>query len=193
VRKRTYIAILFFLAFTVLQGAEEVQPQAQPETQQQPPAAPPAAEVSWSDEEADAGLIGTKQVIGMVEKVMVEPGELTLEARIDTGANTTSIGAEDLQILNEDGQEWALFSVEGKPIRAKVVRDVFIKQHGAPSQRRPVVMLKITLSNVTQAVEATLTDRSNFKYKVLIGVNFLRDHFIVDVSRKHMKDPVPNP
>ena len=183
-KKRTFLAILCFVALTALYGAETAG--------QQSPVIEPA-EMSWSDEEADAGEIGTKQVIGIVEKVFVEPGGLLLEGRIDTGANTTSIGAENLQIVNEDGQDWALFNVKGTPIRAKVVRFVKIKQHGAPSQRRAVVMLKVTISDVTQAVEVTLTDRSNFKYKILIGVNFLRDHFIVDVSRKFVKELVEMP
>jgi len=147
------------------------------------------AEISWSDDETDVSELGTKQIIGMVEKVLVEPGGIILDARIDTGANKTSLGAENLQIVKEDGQDWALFSVNGSAMRAKVLKYVRIKQHGAPSQRRPVVMLKVTLGNVAQVVPATLTDRSNFKYKVLIGVNFLKDHFIVDVSRKYVKEP----
>jgi len=157
------------------------------------PQPPQSVEVSWSDEEADAGEIGTKQVIGMVEKVFVEPGSLLLDARIDTGASKTSLGVEELQIVNEDGQDWALFSINNVPVRAKVVGFVRIKQHGAPSQRRPVVILKVTLGNVSQAVEATLTDRSNFTYGILIGVNFLRDRFVVDVSRKNTKPPVLAP
>jgi hypothetical protein len=150
-------------------------------------------EISWSDDDADLSEIGTKQVIGMVEKVLVEPGGMILDARVDTGANKTSLGAENLQIVKEDGQDWALFSVKGTPVRTKVVKYVRIKQHGAPSQRRPVVRIKVTLGNVTQIVPATLTDRSNFKYKVLVGVNFLKDHFIVDVSRKYVKEPVTAP
>lgn len=152
------------------------------------------AEIAWSDDESDNNEIGSKQVIGMVEKVRVEPGNLLLDARIDTGANTTSIDAQNLQVVNEDGQEWALFSVNGTDIRGKIVNYVKIKQHGAESQRRPVVMLRVTLGSVTQVVKATLTDRSNFKYKLLVGVNFLKDHFLVDVSRKYIKEePVPAP
>ena len=151
------------------------------------------AEIAWSDEESDPGEIGTKQVIGMVEKVHIEPGDFVLDARIDTGANTTSIGVKDLQIVNEDGQEWAIFTFNGANVRSKVVNFVRIKQHGAVSQRRVVIRVKITLGTVSQVVDATLTDRSNFSYKILIGVNFLRDHFIVDVSRKHVKALVPTP
>ena len=129
----------------------------------------------------------------MVEKVYIEPGKQTLDGRIDTGANSTSLDAPDLEVVNEDGQDWATFKINGKPVRSKVVNYVLIKQHGAASQRRPVIMLKVTLGNVTQAVPTTLTDRSNFKYKILIGVNFLKDHFIVDVSRKYVLIPVALP
>lgn len=152
------------------------------------------SEIAWSDDESENGELGSKQIIGMVEKVHIEPGNLVLDARIDTGANKTSLDAEELQIVKEDGQDWALFNISGAPVRSKVVNYVKIKQHGAASQRRPVIMLKVTLGNTSQVVKATLTDRSNFKYKLLIGVNFLQDHFIVDVSRKYSKEePVTAP
>jgi hypothetical protein len=159
------------------------------------PQVPPksGAEVAWGDEEADNNDLGSKQIIGMVEKVFIEPGGLTLDGRIDTGANSTSLGATGLEIVNEDGQDWALFTVKGVPMRSKIVKYVHIKQHGRPSQRRPVIMLNVTLGNVTQSVPTTLTDRSNFKYRILIGVNFLKDHFIVDVSRKYVLIPVVLP
>ena len=152
-----------------------------------------SAEVTWSDEDTDSNELGSKQIIGMVEKVFIEPGGQTIDGRIDTGANSTSLDAPGLEIVNEDGQDWATFTIKGVPVRSKVVNYVLIKQHGAESQRRPVIMLKVTLGNVTQAVPTTLTDRSNFKYKILIGVNFLKDHFIVDVSRKYVLIPVVVP
>jgi len=153
-----------------------------------------AKEITWSDEdESDNSGIGAKHIIGMVEKVLVDPGDLLLDARIDTGANKTSLDAQNLQIVNEDGQDWAMFSINGTAMRGRVVKYVRIKQHGTTSQRRPVIMLKVTLGSVTQNVNATLTDRSNFKYKMLVGVNFLKDHFIVDVSQKYLTKPVPSP
>jgi hypothetical protein len=152
-----------------------------------------APEVVWSDEDTENNELGSKQIIGMVEKVIVEPGNAKLDARIDTGANKTSMDAPKLQVVNEDGQDWALYTINGKQVRSKVVKYVRIKQHGAKSQRRPVIMLKITMGNVTQAVMTTLTDRSNFKYKILIGINYLKDRFIVDVSRKYVLKPVPAP
>jgi len=151
------------------------------------------APVAWADDESENNEIGSKQIIGMVETVYVQPGGLLLEARVDTGANTTSLDAEELELVNEDGQYWAVYKIDGVPVRSKVVKIVRIKQHGAESQRRPVVMVNVTLGGITQTVQATLSDRHNFKYKMLIGVNFLKDHYIVDVSRKNITKPEPLP
>ncbi len=131
----------------------------------------------------------SKQVIGKTEPVVLYPENILVEARIDTGANTTSLDAENLQIINEDGVDWAVFVLNGVLVKHKIVNFVLIKQHGSASMRRPVIKLKVTLGNVTQVVEVTLTDRSNFNYRMLIGVNFLYDHFVVDVSQNDITKP----
>ncbi len=130
-----------------------------------------------------------KQIIGINEHVHIYPGNLIINAKIDTGANTTSLGADDLEIVNEDGVNFAVFSLNGVVHKHKVLKFVRIKQHNAPSQRRPVIKLKLTLSDVTQSVNVTLTDRSNFKFKMIVGANFLYDYFIVDVSLKNTSTP----
>ena len=144
---------------------------------------------TFSIDEESTTNYKTKQMIGMSEPVSIYPGNIVLTARIDTGANTTSLGAEDLQVVNEDGVRWAHYSVNGQSLKHKIIKFVWIKQHNAASQRRPVIKLIVTLADVTQTVDVTLTDRSNFEYKMLIGVNFLYDHFIVDVSQKNITTP----
>lgn len=174
--------------FAALAGAAFTLAAAEPA----PSSSAPAKEIAWSDDESDTAELGSKQVIGMVERVHLVPGDFSVDARIDTGATKTSLDAQQLIITKEDGQDWAAFMVDGVAIKTKVVGYVRIKQHGAASQRRPVVKLKLTLANVSQVVKTTLTDRSNFKYRLLVGVNFLKDHFVVDVSRKYVKSkPAP--
>ncbi|SMP88106.1 Uncharacterized conserved protein [Epsilonproteobacteria bacterium SCGC AD-308-O04] len=131
----------------------------------------------------------SKQIIGKTEPVIIYPGNVLLEARIDTGANTTSLDAQNLQIINEDGVDWAIFSLNGELVKHKIIKFVRIKQHGSESLRRPVIKLKVTLGDITQVVKVTLTNRSNFKYRMLIGINFLYDHFVVDVSQNDITKP----
>lgn len=130
-----------------------------------------------------------KQIIGTSEHVRIYPGDFIIDAKIDTGANTTSLGADDLQIINEDGVDFAVFLLNGVLVKHKIIKFVKIKQHDAPSERRPVIKLKLTLGEITQSVNVTLTNRSNFKFKMIVGVNFLYDYFIVDVSQKNTSTP----
>jgi hypothetical protein len=127
-------------------------------------------------------LIGGKRVIGGVEAVRIIPGDFVLPARIDTGAKTSSLHAEELELFERDGKRW---------VEKKVVRMVRIKQQNVPSERRPVIKMRFIIGGVSQSIQVTLTDRSNFKYKVLVGRNFLHDVFIVDVGQKMTVQPMP--
>lgn len=131
----------------------------------------------------------SKPVIGAVEQVRIIPGNMIFDARIDTGATTTSLGVDELEIFNEDGQEWAEITIKDHKSKHKVVKFIFIKQHGKEPLKRPVIRLRLILGDVSEIVNVTLADRSNFKYKLLIGRNFLYERFVVDVSLKHTRTP----
>lgn len=126
-----------------------------------------------------------KIIIGRTENIHINPGNMIVPARIDTGATTTSLGIDDMQIINEDGTEWVEGKVNDSVVKFKVLKYIRIKRHGAKSIRRPVTRLKLTLGDVSETVNVTVADRSKFKYQLLIGRNYLYDHFIVDVSLKN--------
>ena len=65
------------------------------------PRLPEATEQPKNDNSSpDPGL----QTIGEREWALVEPGDIILEARIDTGAETSSIHAENIQLIEKDGK-----------------------------------------------------------------------------------------
>jgi len=130
-------------------------------------------------------------IVGAVELVHIESADIKLEARIDTGAETTSIHAEDIQLIEKDGRRYVRF-VLIDPARGERVqqelrlrRRVLIKQSYGPDERRYVVRMWLTLGNTRSRVDVNLSDRTNFQYPLLIGRNFLTDSLIVDVSRHH--------
>lgn len=139
----------------------------------------------------------TKHIIGAVENVRLVPPNIVLKARIDTGAKTTSIDARNITPFERDGKEWVRFDwYIGEMtynIERKVVKSILIKRHGDDSQRRYVVNMRIILGNVSQLINVNLNDRTEYKYPVLIGRNFLRDYFIVDVSKKFQLKPMVLP
>ena len=130
-------------------------------------------------------------VIGEIEKVIVMPGGLALNARIDTGATTSSIGVVDLEEYERDGKLWMKFNIvdpkTGKKhaFNVKQERGVLIKRHGVENVRRLVVKLRVILGKIDQVREFTLADRSNFQNPVLIGRNYLMDAAVVDVRLKN--------
>ena len=133
-----------------------------------------------------AGLI----IIGEVEKVTFKTKDLRLNARIDTGAETSSLGVVDQQPFERDGKKWLRFSVKD-PAKEKlifferpVVRIASIKRHGAENVERPVVKLKVMLGTIEMERKFTLADRSKYEFPVLIGRNVLNGKYLVDVNRK---------
>lgn len=130
-------------------------------------------------------------IIGELEMVKIEPSDLALEARVDTGAETSSIHAENIKLIERDEKRYVQFDLtdqEGNlhPVERRLKRRVLIKKHNKENERRFVVKLWVTLGNTRERIEFTLTDRDNFDYPVLLGRNFLTDIAIVDVSRKHL-------
>ncbi|MDQ1325061.1 MAG: hypothetical protein QG564_185 [Campylobacterota bacterium] len=143
-----------------------------------------------SDQDTDSHIDTAKAVIGAVEKVRVIPGNFVMKARIDTGASITSIGIDNVEIVNEDGEDWAIVTLDDVTVKHKVVKYIYVKRHGAKSHKRPVIKLRLTLGEKSKNVNVSLADRGNFQYQLLIGRNFLNDRFVVDVSLKNTISPV---
>ena len=130
----------------------------------------------------------------MVEKVLIgEPGSeagAEFEAKLDTGAATSSVDAIEISPEDRSGRKWLSFTVvrvDGQRIRLSgpLVRHVRIKRVGGATSERPVVRLQICLGSVSRSVDVSLADRIGFDYDVLIGRNFLNGYFMIDPVRDH--------
>ncbi|GAA5524999.1 hypothetical protein Maes01_01559 [Microbulbifer aestuariivivens] len=138
-----------------------------------------------------------KLVLGSVEVVAIEPAGLLLESLIDTGAPTSSLSVSELTPFERDGKEWVRFKVaagnDRGPVQNPVTLELPVKRYvrvarpGFGAQRRPVVMMSLTLGEVTHMVEVNLTDRSSLNYRLLVGRNYLKDAAVVDVSRRRVQ------
>lgn len=149
-------------------------------------------------------LIPKETFVGEIEPVIIKEkknGEtLRLLARIDTGAETSSLDATNIEVFERlfgsNTERWVRFTVkdpvnkEMVEIESKLVRTAKIKRHGTESERRHIVKLWTQLGKVDKYIEFSLTDRSNFKYPILIGRNFLSGEFVVDVSKKNITSPM---
>lgn len=167
--------------------------------QVQPPACPPVPETRacTATESQDLGSgerIDGKQVVGEVEKAyLVGPG-FVYDARIDSGATTSSMDARNIRRFERDGNQWVRFDIpvpgtetgEVTTIEREIARNARIIQSNVDDpERRPVVELQFRIGSKQQKAEFTLSDRSHLTYPMLIGRNILRDVMLIDVGREY--------
>lgn len=134
-------------------------------------------------------------VIGWLEKVAFPVwGIKRIVAKIDTGAKTSSIHAENI-VEREDGQiefDVVISQSERKKddklvhIVTPYIRKTSVRSSSGRAQNRYVVKTVMTLGGVEKEIEITLSSRKKMLRRVLIGRTTLSGSFIVDVSQKHI-------
>lgn len=134
-----------------------------------------------------------KLLVGELEQVWLQNLQLLLPARIDTGAETASLDARNIELFERNSRRWVRFEIlhpqTGEPLslERKLRRMVVIMQSNSDqAERRPVIKMGITIGHISQTAEFTLSDRSHLDYQVLIGRNILMDVMVVDVSQKNI-------
>ena len=133
--------------------------------------------------------------LGAVEHVTLSDTGTILKARIDTGATTSSLDARNISFFEKGGKDWVKFEIPTDsekliPVEYPVTRFVHIKRHGADFDRRPVIKLQVRIGKIDIPTEFTLRDRDTYEFPVLIGVQFLKQSAIVDVSKEYIGDRV---
>lgn len=158
-------------------------------------AATPAFVNSSCPPETPAAFYDGKLVVGASEWIYLSPPGHHYQARVDSGATTSSLSARDITRFERNGKRWVRFKLqhddEAEPIEieAPVVRNARIRQASAEeADSRPVILLTINMgTSLQQDAEFTLTDRSQMTYPILLGREFLRDLVLIDVGRKNVQ------
>lgn len=130
-------------------------------------------------------------IIGEVEPVYLKDIDSVFYARIDTGAETSSIDAFNIREFERDGEPWVSFDVKNRETKEKmtfekkIVRKTFIKRQQGEDEKRIVVDMEIKIGNQLFIKEFSLGNRKKFNYQVLIGRNILNGLAVVDVAIKN--------
>lgn len=131
--------------------------------------------------------------VGIVETVRLDPGNITLEAKIDTGADNSSLDARDIEFFSRNSEKWVRFKVplrDGpKTMELPFVRMTKTKRAGAPSAERPVVRMTVCLGTLAVPANVNLTDRAGLDYRMLIGRSILAGRTLVDPRHKNLTEP----
>ena len=136
-----------------------------------------------------------KPTIGWIENVRIYPEGVLLDAKIDTGADHSSLNVSELSEFRRGTKRWvrfALLTTDGIKmyLEKPLVRYAKIKQKENKSQKRPVVQFDLCLGTIyKRAVPVNLSNRHNFKFNMLIGRSFLKNTALVDSSLTNTIEP----
>lgn len=135
-------------------------------------------------------------IAGWLEMLVLSPWQIKLKAKLDSGAKTSSIHAENIERFEQDGKAWVRFDLPVthkrktvlRTIEAPLVREVKIKRHNLPSARRSVVELSFCINGHSYSTQFTLANRGNFNYPVLLGRRFLQGNILIDPAETFIHD-----
>lgn len=137
-----------------------------------------------------------KTTYGYIEKVTLVDKNLTLSAKLDTGAKSASLSAVNIYKFEKDGKTYIRFIVPSKQGDIEFISEyigrVKIKIRAAEKKasgnkltaiKRPVVLLNINLDGKMRSLRVNLTNRKRFNYPLLLGRDAINQfNGIVDPS-----------
>lgn len=112
-----------------------------------------------------------KKTLGLIEQIKIfskSGKEKKILAKIDTGASKCSIDTKLAARLKL-----------GPIIRTKLVKSA------EGNSMRPIVKATIIIKNRKFEADFTIADRKHLRYDILIGVNVLKNGFIIDPSKNN--------
>ncbi|MCK8083261.1 RimK/LysX family protein [Vibrio sp. 1CM24A] len=128
--------------------------------------------------------------VGHIE--VVEVNGMKFPAKLDTGADVSSMNAVNIKRFKKDGQDMVSFTYQNnqgdKQDFTKPVIDVMrIKaKKGEKVNIRPVVEMKVKLGDLEKEVRVNLQDRSRFEYSMILGKNFLKHGAVVSSDEDYL-------
>lgn len=133
----------------------------------------------------------TKKTIGRVDKIDFPKLNLfNIEAKIDTGAYTSSIHCSIIK--EENSKLYCTFFTVGHPLfsTSPIIFDTFaktdVKSSNGFKENRYKIKSEIIIFGKSYKINLTLSTRDDMKFPVLIGRQFLKQKFLVDVDMEHV-------
>jgi hypothetical protein len=145
-----------------------------------------------------------KHTIGATATLTEESSGLPFAARIDTGAASCSLHIERMEIKDESKRAYrnigkvARIQVKNEEgqmawIEAKIAAVVRVRSSELKDgevDRRYKVPLTLKWKDFSKEVLVTLNDRTDMKFPLLVGRNYLHHDFLVDVDRDDIDQPL---
>lgn len=139
-----------------------------------------------------------EEVFGWVENASIHPWDITVKAKLDSGALTSSLDARDIETFEKEDEEWVRFRLRledqsnGETFSDVIERPLYREQkvRGAGGRdERPVVLLDICMGNTIYEEQFSLRDREEMLYPLLLGRRTISHLGLLDVRNTFLQSP----
>lgn len=137
----------------------------------------------------ELAVAGWREWVGLPEL-----GLDAVKAKLDTGARSSSLHADDVTIIERHGVPFARFSV--RPWQRSSNGAVWgelpllderdVRSSTGHVESRPVVLGNVTIVGIVIPAEITLTNRDAMGFRMLIGREALRGRLLVNSGRSYV-------
>jgi len=135
------------------------------------------------------GVIGWREWVALPDF-----GIEAIKVKVDTGARSSSLHASDLREFERDGEKWVRFKVHPiqrkrnvtVEIEAKILEYRSVRSSSGKATRRPVIITRLKMLDITRPVELTLASRDKMGFRMLLGREAFRGRFLVDAGKSYL-------
>ena len=121
-------------------------------------------------------------------------GITQIKAKVDTGARTSALHAFNVQTQNVSGVQVVKFHLQPSQrdgdsaliCTADVIDQRLVTDSGGHREQRWVISTTLTIGEHSWPIEATLTDRDDMRFRMLIGRTALINRAMVDPTSSYL-------
>lgn len=136
-----------------------------------------------------------KTVIGWREWVQLpDLGVTEIKAKVDTGADNSSLHAFNVQRFEREGEEYVRFEIHPRQrsrrptieCEAPLAMEKKVRNPGGRSELRPVIRTRVVVAGVELTALVNLTSRDEMGFRMLLGRRAVRNRFVIDPGRSYL-------
>ncbi|MDO9180808.1 MAG: RimK/LysX family protein [Bacteriovorax sp.] len=138
------------------------------------------------EQKSNLEFVGWRESVGLPSFKLLD-----LKAKIDTGAKTSALHADDIEIVTEKGKKIVKFTIltdDGikRHIKSRFIEEREIKSSTGQKTIRPVVKTMIKMGKSEFEIEITLINRDLMGFKMLIGREALNGRYLINPARSYL-------
>lgn len=118
-----------------------------------------------------------------------------IKAKIDSGAKTSALHAENIEYFTRKKARWVRFKIyplqnskkNGVKVSAPLIDERKVKSSVGHETLRPVIEALLSIGAQKWLIELTLVNRDLMGFRMLIGRQALKGHFLIDPGKSFLQ------